>query len=178
MALAISCPCKHPKIGVYWLRRAVPADLRALAGKREEKQTLGTKTPRKQSASTPRRWPIWRRGGATSGLVQRSSRSRTLTSLLRSFMTGGPTCTAPIRAKVPGVPISSILNALKSDSDNWRVRNHEKWCEKNADEILQRRGLVVDETGRRRMARLWRQQSSAQALYWLALVGVSSKRPF
>jgi hypothetical protein len=45
MPLAMSRPWKHPKSGVYWLRRAVPADLRRLVGKREEKQTLGTKDP-------------------------------------------------------------------------------------------------------------------------------------
>jgi hypothetical protein len=41
----MSRPWKHPKSGVYWLRRAVPADLRRLVGKCEVKQTLGTKDP-------------------------------------------------------------------------------------------------------------------------------------
>jgi hypothetical protein len=45
MPLAMSRPWKHPKSVVYWLRRAVPAELRRLVGKREEKQTLGTKEP-------------------------------------------------------------------------------------------------------------------------------------
>jgi hypothetical protein len=43
MPLAMSRPWKHPDSGVYWFRRAVPADLRALVGKREEKQSLKTK---------------------------------------------------------------------------------------------------------------------------------------
>ncbi len=43
MALAMSRPWKHPKTGIYWLRKAVPADLRPVVGKREEKRTLGTR---------------------------------------------------------------------------------------------------------------------------------------
>ena len=45
MALAMARPWKHPKTGIYWLRKAVPEDLRALVGKREEKRTLGTRDP-------------------------------------------------------------------------------------------------------------------------------------
>jgi hypothetical protein len=36
-------PWKHPKAGVYWLRKRVPDDLRHLVGKREEKRSLKTK---------------------------------------------------------------------------------------------------------------------------------------
>ena len=45
MALAMARPWKHPKTGVYWLRKAVPKELRAIIGKLEEKKTLGTKEP-------------------------------------------------------------------------------------------------------------------------------------
>ncbi|NJL08290.1 MAG: site-specific integrase [Methylacidiphilales bacterium] len=38
-------PWKHPKTGVYWFRKAVPAHLRKLVGKREEKVSLETKDP-------------------------------------------------------------------------------------------------------------------------------------
>ncbi|WP_238296961.1 site-specific integrase [Methylobacterium soli] len=38
-------PWKHPKTGMFWLRRGVPADLRALVGKSEEKLSLRTKDP-------------------------------------------------------------------------------------------------------------------------------------
>src|SRR5437764_15316679 len=36
-------PMKHPKTGVYWYRKVVPAHLRAAVGKREIKRSLGTK---------------------------------------------------------------------------------------------------------------------------------------
>ena len=45
MALAMARPWKHPKTGVYWLRKRVPDDLRAGIGKREEKLTLKTRDP-------------------------------------------------------------------------------------------------------------------------------------
>ncbi|MCK1712801.1 MULTISPECIES: DUF6538 domain-containing protein [unclassified Bradyrhizobium] len=45
MPLAMSRPWKHPNSGVYWLRKGVPEDLRALVGKREEKRSLGTRDP-------------------------------------------------------------------------------------------------------------------------------------
>ena len=38
-------PWKHPKTGIYWLRRGVPAELRELVGKREEKLSLKTRDP-------------------------------------------------------------------------------------------------------------------------------------
>jgi hypothetical protein len=45
MPLAMSRPLKHPKSGVYWLRKGVPEDLRKLVGKREEKRSLQTRDP-------------------------------------------------------------------------------------------------------------------------------------
>ena len=45
MPLAMSRPWKHPKTGIYQLRKAVPEDLRKLIGKREEKVSLRTRDP-------------------------------------------------------------------------------------------------------------------------------------
>jgi hypothetical protein len=45
MSLAMSRPWKHPKTGIYHLRKAVPEDLLKLVGKREEKLTLKTRDP-------------------------------------------------------------------------------------------------------------------------------------
>jgi hypothetical protein len=41
----MSRPWKHPNSSVCWLRKGVPEDLRALAGKREEKRSLQTRDP-------------------------------------------------------------------------------------------------------------------------------------
>ena len=45
MVLAMARPWKHPKTGIYWIRKRVPEDLRAQLGKREEKLTLKTRDP-------------------------------------------------------------------------------------------------------------------------------------
>ena len=45
MALAMTRPWKHPKSGIYWLRKRVPDDLLAAVGKREEKFSLNTRDP-------------------------------------------------------------------------------------------------------------------------------------
>jgi len=45
MVLSMARPWKHPKTGVYWFRKAVPADLRSIIGKREELRSLRTKDP-------------------------------------------------------------------------------------------------------------------------------------
>ena len=45
MVLAMSRPWRHPKTGIYWLRKGVPDDLRAAVGKREEKFSLKTRDP-------------------------------------------------------------------------------------------------------------------------------------
>ena len=42
MPLAMSRPWKHPKTGIYWLRKGVPEALRDAVGKREEKLSLQT----------------------------------------------------------------------------------------------------------------------------------------
>ncbi|MCJ2112244.1 site-specific integrase [Methylobacterium sp. E-025] len=45
MVLGMSRPWKHPKTGVYYLRKRVPADLRNVVGTEVVKITLGTKDP-------------------------------------------------------------------------------------------------------------------------------------
>jgi hypothetical protein len=45
MPLAMSRPWKHPKTGIYQLRKAAPKELRELVGKREEKVSLETRDP-------------------------------------------------------------------------------------------------------------------------------------
>jgi hypothetical protein len=41
----MSRPWKHPKTGIYWLRKGVPEGLRDIVGKREEKLSLQTRDP-------------------------------------------------------------------------------------------------------------------------------------
>ena len=50
MPLPMARPWKHPKTGVYHLRRRVPADLVKLVGREIEKRSLGTKDPTEAKA--------------------------------------------------------------------------------------------------------------------------------
>lgn len=45
MVLAMSRPFKHPKTGVYWLRKRLPADIAGSTGRSIITKTLGTKDP-------------------------------------------------------------------------------------------------------------------------------------
>lgn len=69
MPLVMSRPWKHPQTGIFWLRKAVPANLRALVGKREEKKSLGTKDAAEARRKFPQalaeveaRWESLRKG--------------------------------------------------------------------------------------------------------------------
>jgi integrase len=53
MPLAMARPYPHPKTGVYWVRKVVPANLRAAVGKRELVRSLGTKDPREARLKAP-----------------------------------------------------------------------------------------------------------------------------
>lgn len=45
MALSMSRPTKHPRTGIFWLRKRVPDDLRGVVGKTELTKSLGTRDP-------------------------------------------------------------------------------------------------------------------------------------
>lgn len=45
MVLVMARPQKHPKTGLYRVRKVVPAELRAVVGRRELIESLGTKNP-------------------------------------------------------------------------------------------------------------------------------------
>jgi integrase len=76
MVLAMSRPTKHPKTGVYWFRKRVPADIGVLTGRKEVNKTLGTKDPEEAKrrfaevlAEYEREWAELRLG---NGSVSRS----------------------------------------------------------------------------------------------------------
>lgn len=46
MGVKMATPFKHPRTGVYYLRRAVPKDIQEALGKTEYLKSLGTKDER------------------------------------------------------------------------------------------------------------------------------------
>jgi integrase len=45
MVLAMTRPFKHPRTGIYWFRKRVPADLVEVVGRKEVTESLGTRDP-------------------------------------------------------------------------------------------------------------------------------------
>lgn len=57
MVLRVSRLTKHPKTGIYWLRKRVPTDILQLVGREIVTKSLETRDPEEANASTQRRWP-------------------------------------------------------------------------------------------------------------------------
>jgi hypothetical protein len=72
MALTMARPWKHPKTGLYWLRKRVPDALRAKVGRREVRRSLGTRDPAEANFVTRKRSPRSKRNGRTCGPVNRN----------------------------------------------------------------------------------------------------------
>ena len=169
MALRMAQPFPHPKTGVFWFRRSVPKDLRALVGKVEELASLKTKDPAearvryaKRSAEVEARWANLRAGVRT--LTEREAHDLATTAhddwLSRhrddpSFQVGwradlhATLWTAALlpeieaQPKVPGtLPITNIFYR------SMRLR-----CFEEADSILASHGFVVDGWSQLKMAR-------------------------
>ncbi len=95
---------RHPKTGVYWFRRAVPAPLRAALGRREITESLGTKAP----AEAKRRLPA---AAARAEAELEAARSAT-----RPARIGAPSD----RARAPQAPAAAAPMILTA-SDAERI---------------------------------------------------------
>jgi tRNA(Glu) U13 pseudouridine synthase TruD len=170
MPLAMSRPSKHPKSGVYWLRKGVPEDLRKLVGKREEKRSLRTRDPveakRRHAealAEIETRWANLRAGPKV--LTEREAHQLAVAvhdRWLQQHLEN------PSQQTVWNVDLADRLFApprkLKSydildpdfeasmDPESLQISRMEKWCFEIADERLAAHGLLVDETSRRVLA--------------------------
>jgi len=172
MALAMSRPWKHPKTGVYWLRKRVPGDLRLRVGKREEKRSLKTRDPaeakrRHLQALTDleAKWANLRAGSRT--LAEREAHSLAAvvhddwlkiyrdnpseqnfwpTSLGERVFMPRPSPTGTSRSMAEFVRAGI-------DDGTFKIMELEKWCLEHADGLIHTRGLLIDETGRARLAK-------------------------
>ena len=153
MALAMARPWKHPKTGVYWLRKRVPDDLRAGIGKREEKLTLKTRDPAEAKrlhaaalAALEQRWANLR---APARKLENAELHRiAVATCERCVEAGGP----------PGIVWDTeIADNLWDDSldvgAGWteaaisRLTDqtlHRSWCRQRASEYVSAFGLRVD----------------------------------
>jgi integrase len=171
MILAMSRPWKHPKSGVYWLRKRVPEDLLTLVGKREEKRSLLTRDPAEAKrrhaealAELEARWVNLRVG--PKSLTEREAHQIAAPVYDRwlaqhrdnpSGQTLWDTDLAgrlflPPKPSPPGQTYhASFLSEV--DKDFFRVHQAETWCLGGADECLAAQGLKVDDDSRRTVAK-------------------------
>ena len=169
MALRMAQPWPHPTTGVFWFRRAVPRDLRDLVGKREELASLKTKDPAEgrvryaqRSAEVKARWANLRAGARK--LTEREAHALAASAhdewldlhsddpsfqvgwhadLYPTLWTAVPLPETEAQPGVPGtVPITNLF---------YRSMRHR--CFEEADGVLARNGLVVDEWSRTKLAR-------------------------
>lgn len=173
MPLAMSRPSKHPKTGIYQLRKVVPEDLRKLVGKREEKLSLQTRDPveakrRHAEALTEieARWANLRAG--PKSLTEREAHQLAVIAHGRwmeqyrdnpSQQTfwdtglGGRLFGPPKTRKELLAEVERLCNFSALDEPEDKIFQMEKWCLQAADDCLALHGLVVDDQSRRTLAR-------------------------
>ena len=170
MPLAMSRPWKHPRSGVYYLRKGVPEDLRELVGKLEEKRSLGTRDPAEAKrrhaealADVEVRWANLRAG--PKALTEREAHQLAVTVHDRWLQQHQEN---PSQQTAWNVDLANRLFApprrLRSydisdpdfegsmDEDSRQISGMEKWCFEIADECLAAHGLLADEASRRVLA--------------------------
>jgi len=171
----MSSPWKHPKTGMYWVRRRVPTHLVERVGKREEKRSLGTKDPAEAkrlftqvNAEIEARWANLERGEVKLG-------AREALNLARPFYDGmlaefrdqpslqtrwdvevGATCFSPMRPPAK--------DALAIDVADVRRTIMEGWCLDFASKRLGEGGLPKSEENIAALARAIAQALQAAAL--------------
>ena len=173
MPLAMSRPWKHPKTGIYQLRKVVPDDLRKLIGKREEKLSLQTRDPAeakvrhaKALAELEARWANLRTG--PKSLTEREAHELAIVAHDRWLEQhrDNPSQQAfwdielGERAFAPSKRLTSAeldrlfdLTTIAVDDTATKIFQLEEWCLQAADDCLSQRGFVVDDQSRRTLAR-------------------------
>lgn len=173
MPLAMSRPWKHPKTGIYQLRKAVPEDLRKLVGKREEKQSLDTRDPlvakqrfAKALAELEARWANLRAGPKL--LTEREAHQLAIVTYdrwLEQYRDNPSQQTnwdVGVGDRLFGPPPTrEEKNAARLDSfdfsspepDLYKIARMEQACLEAADGYLSAQGISEDWQNRQTMAR-------------------------
>lgn len=170
MALAMARPWKHPKTGIYWLRKAVPEDLRSLVGKREEKRSLKTRDPAEAKrlhlealAQLEAQWANLRSGPQTLSERDAHDLAASVHDHWLALHKDNPSDQVfwpvdlgdklfPPTPSIWASP-SADLSLTTLDFEELKRQELEAWCLRQADEHLAFRGLRVDEASRLRVAK-------------------------
>lgn len=170
MALAMARPWKHPKTGIYWLRKAVPEDLRSLVSKREEKRSLKTRDPTEAKrlhlealTQLEAQWANLRAGPQTLSERDAHELAASVHDHWLALHKDNPSDQAfwPVDLGDKLFPPTPSIWALTGadlslttlDFEDLKRQELEAWCLRQADEHLAFRGLRVDEAGHLRLAK-------------------------
>ena len=182
MPLAMSRPWKHPKTGIYWLRKRVPDGLLALVGKREELRTLGTRDPAEAKvrhaaalAEIEARWATLRAG--PKHLSEREaldlaapvgewliSQYRDNPSEQKLWQTDYGDAVFLHRPAVSSGDYSDPKASFAIRDGDLAIMQMEQWCRSAAVNISGARGLQLDETALQLVSRSIARITQAAAL--------------
>jgi integrase len=172
MALAMSRPWKHPKTGVYWLRKRIPDDLRApAAAKRLHLEARAELDPRWENLRTGPKTLTEREAHDLVAIVH----DRWL-EVHRDNPSEQGFWRLALGDKLWPLPplINSIdLKTFLSDFDQNFIKRQkmENWCSEVAVECLKSKGLIVDEPSRLKLAKAVAaavQRASLKLAQWAA----------
>jgi hypothetical protein len=155
MALPMARPFRHPKTGIFWLRKRVPEDLRPIVGKREEKFSLKTRDPSEAKrlhaealAALESRWANLKAPPQSITEKQAHEFVAPVYSWWIDTFRENPsqqTFWKPqLFGKLWGKGDFSV-DITKFDSDFHDVWKMEQLCRDNTKEILTQAGLTVDD---------------------------------
>jgi hypothetical protein len=163
MALAMTRPWKHPKTGVYWLRKRVPDTLQQLVGKREERRSLGTKDPVKAKmrllqalSELEVRWSNLQQGPRALTEQEAHEFARPVHDEWIRIHQSNPSQqrfwnteigVAGVWELPPAIPEARLLAQYE------RASSRQLRCFDFADQLLERAGLTIDEPSRLRLAK-------------------------
>lgn len=166
MALRMAQPWPHPKTGVFWFRRVVPKDLRALVKKREELLSLRTKDAAEArvryarvSAEVEERWANLR--GGTRSLTEREANALAAeahdtwigwhSEEPSQQFTWHPRLYRFLWTKT--LPASLSIDGETIAMDDAFLQSMRRFCFIQADNCLASRGFVVDPDSRLKLAK-------------------------
>ena len=165
MALSMSRPWKHPRTGVYWLRKRVPDDLRPVVAKREILQSLRTKNPAEAKlrhaealVELETQWKNLRAGPRS--LTEREALE--FVEPVHNWWYGqhrdNPSEQRFWRTELfeklwASPPIGTVLVLDGSDAQSVYQHKMERWCAEQADACLNSKGLIVDAAGHQRLCK-------------------------
>jgi hypothetical protein len=159
MAVGMARPVKHPKTGVYWLRKRVPADLVAAVGKPQIVKSLGTKDLAEAKrrhlqvlAELEARWENLRVGPRVLTEREAHEIARVVHDRWLEMHRDFPSQQTFWRTEL-FERLWKRSPTLDMDPEWFTIHQLEQWCGERADEGLAAYGLVVDDQSRLRLAK-------------------------